>query len=254
MISAISPAKTLDFSSDLQIGSSEPPIFLAEAEKVNHKLRSLSAEKLMSIQSISENLAEQNYLRNQEWSAEKIMTGRQAVLAFKGDVYLGLEAENWSEEDMFFAQEKLYILSGLYGLLKPQTSILPYRLEMGTAITLGRKKNLYEFWQKSIADYFKEHIPSDEPIVNLASKEYFKALQSAKIPNPILNLEFKDYSNGKYKIVSFFAKKARGIMANFIIQNRINSTDVLKEFNLAGYYLDEAGSDDTNLVFLRDKQ
>ena len=146
------------------------------------------------------------------------------------------------------------ILSGLYGLLKPHTSILPYRLEMGTSITIARKKNLYDFWGKTLAQYFKENVPPEEPIVNLASKEYFKALQAAKIPNPILNFEFKDYSKGKYKIISFFAKKARGIMANFIIQNRINSTDVLKEFNLAGYYLDEAGSDDTNLVFLRDKQ
>ena len=254
MISVISPAKTLDFSSNLQIGSTEPPLFLSEAEKVNHKLRSLSAKKLMRLQGISENLAEQNFQRNQDWSSEEIMQGRQAVLAFKGDVYLGLEAENWSEEDMQFAQDRLLILSGLYGLLKPHTSILPYRLEMGTSITIARKKNLYDFWGKTLAQYFKENVPPEEPIVNLASKEYFKALQAAKIPNPILNFEFKDYSKGKYKIISFFAKKARGIMANFIIQNRINSTDVLKEFNLAGYYLDEAGSDDTNLVFLRDKQ
>jgi len=254
MISVISPAKTLDFTSDLKIGFSELPIFLEEAAKVNHKLRGLSADKLMNLQSISENLAEQNFQRNQDWSQEKIMQGRQAALAFKGDVYLGLEAEHWSEEDMHFAQDKLYILSGLYGLLKPNTAILPYRLEMGTKIGIAKEKNLYEFWQQSIAVYFKENVAPDEPIVNLASKEYFKALQVAKIPNPIFNPEFKDYSKGKYKVVSFFAKKARGIMANFIIQNRINSTDVLKEFNLAGYYLDEEGSDDTNFVFLRDKQ
>ena len=235
MISVISPAKTLDFSSELQIGSKEKPIFLEEAEKVNYKLRGFSAKKLMSLQSISENLAQQNFQRNQDWSGDNIMQGRQAVLAFKGDVYLGLEAENWSEEDMAFAQDKLFILSGLYGLLKPQTAILPYRLEMGTAMGIARKKNLYEFWKQSLT-------------------EYFKALQTAKVPNPVFNVEFKDYSKGKYKVVSFYAKKARGIMANFIIQHRINSTDELKEFNLAGYYLDKDGSDDTNLVFLRDKQ
>lgn len=254
MISVISPAKTLDFSSELQIGSKEKPIFLEEAEKVNYKLRGFSAKKLMSLQSISENLAQQNFQRNQDWSADNIMQGRQAVLAFKGDVYLGLEAEQWSEEDMAFAQDKLFILSGLYGLLQPHTAILPYRLEMGTAMGIARKKNLYEFWKQSLAEYFKENISKDEPIVNLASQEYFKALQSAKVPNPVLNVEFKDYSKGKYKVISFYAKKARGLMANFIIQHRINSTDELKEFNLAGYYLDEEGSDDTNLVFLRDKQ
>jgi len=254
MISVISPAKTLDFSSELQIGSKEKPIFLGEAEKVNYKLRGFSAKKLMSLQSISENLAQQNFQRNQDWSADDIMQGRQAVLAFKGDVYLGLEAEHWSEEDMAFAQDKLFILSGLYGLLKPHTAILPYRLEMGTSMGVARKKNLYEFWKQSLAEYFKENISKEEVIVNLASQEYFKALQTAKIPNSILNVEFKDYSKAKYKVISFFAKKARGMMANFIIQHRINSTDELKEFNLAGYYLDEDGSDDTNLVFLRDKQ
>ncbi len=254
MISVISPAKTLDFSSEQQIGSKEYPIFLEEAEKVNYKLRGFSAKKLMTLQNISENLALQNFQRNQDWSADKIMQGRQAVLAFKGDVYQGLEAENWSLEDMSFAENKLFILSGLYGLLQPNTAILPYRLEMGTGMGIARKKNLYEFWQQSIAKYFSDHIAKEEVIVNLASQEYFKALQTAKLPNPVLNIEFKDFSKGKYKIISFFAKKARGIMANFIIQHRINSTDELKEFNLAGYYLDKEGSDETNLVFLRDKQ
>jgi cytoplasmic iron level regulating protein YaaA (DUF328/UPF0246 family) len=254
MISVISPAKTLDFSSELQIGAKEKPFFLEEAEKVNYKLRGFNAKKLMSLQGISENLAQQNFQRNQDWSAKNIMQGRQAVLAFKGDVYLGLEAENWSEEDMDFAQGKLFILSGLYGMLNPHSSILPYRLEMGTSMGIARKKNLYEYWKKSLSQYFTENIPRDEPIVNLASQEYFKALQTADVPNPILNVEFKDYSKGKYKVISFFAKKARGIMANFIIQHRINATDELKEFNLAGYYLDEEGSDDKNLIFLRDKQ
>lgn len=254
MISVISPAKTLDFSSDLKIGSAATPIFLDEASKVNRKLKSLTANKLMSLQGISENLANQNFKRNQDWLAEDIHLGRQAVLAFKGDVYLGLEAEHWSEEDMRFAQDRLYILSGLYGLLKANSFILPYRLEMGTTMSVGTKKNLYDFWQTSLSQYFKDNIPTDEPLINLASKEYFKVLQRAEIPNPVYNIEFKDYSKGKYKVISFFAKKARGMMANFIVQNRINSTDELKEFNLAGYYLDKEGSDHTNFVFLRDKQ
>jgi cytoplasmic iron level regulating protein YaaA (DUF328/UPF0246 family) len=254
MISVISPAKTLDFSSDLKIGNAEIPIFLDEAAKVNKKLKRLSPEKLMSLQGISENLANQNFKRNQDWASENIQNGRQAVLAFKGDVYLGLEAEHWSEEDMTFAQDRLYILSGLYGLLKANTSILPYRLEMGTSISIGTKKNLYAFWQTSLSKYFKGNIPENEPIINLASKEYFKVLQSAKLTNPVYNMEFKDYSKGNYKIISFFAKKARGMMANFIVQNRINSIDELKEFNLAGYYFDESSSDHTNFVFLRDKQ
>lgn len=254
MITVISPAKTLDFESELQIGSTESPFFLEAAARINKKLRTLSVKKLMDLQSISKNLAEENFQRNQIWDLEKIEQGRQAALAFKGDVYLGLEADLWSEEDMLFASQHLFILSGLYGLLRPNTKILPYRLEMGTKLPIGRKKDLYDFWKDSFANYFDKSISKDELIVNLASKEYFKALEQAKLPNPVINLEFKDYSKGQFKVISFFAKKARGLMANFIVQNRINSASELKEFNLAGYYLDEDHSDDTNLIFLRDKQ
>jgi cytoplasmic iron level regulating protein YaaA (DUF328/UPF0246 family) len=208
----------------------------------------------MELQKISKTLAELNRQRNLSWDINNIPHGKQAGLAFSGDVYLGMQAENWSEPDMDFANNTIWILSGLYGLLQPNTMILPYRLEMGTALAIGRKANLYKFWQPVFANFVKEELSDTETIVNLASKEYAQAFSQLNLPNLIIEIDFLDYSKGKYKILSFFAKKARGMMANFIVQNRINDWRELKDFNLAGYYFDESRSTNTKLVFLRDKQ
>ena len=153
---------------------------------------------------------------------------------------------------MAYAEKHLRILSGLYGLLKPGDLIKPYRLEMGTALKVGRRDNLYHFWSDKIKRYFRENVEKEELIVNLASKEYFKAIETAKVPNPVVNISFLDFSKGDYKVVSFFAKKARGLMADFIIHNKIDKLDGIKTFNKEGYYFDEVQSTEKHYVFLRD--
>ncbi len=254
MKTLLSPAKTLNFDSDLKIGDGIEPFFPESSAKIGNKLSKLSVPKLMQLQGISKDLAQLNRKRNQDWSVEQSMSGRQAALAFKGDVYLGMEAENWSEPDMAFANDNIWILSGLYGVVQPNTMILPYRLEMGTPLPVGRKRNLYEFWKADLSALCKEHLQSDEPIVNLASKEYAQAIKQLDLPNPIIDCEFLDESKGEHKVLSFFAKKARGIMANYIVQNRIIDWQELKDFNLAGYYFDPDRSEDRKFVFLRDKK
>lgn len=254
MILFLSPAKTLDFEKDVQVGEVTKPVFLEESQKVNAKLRKVSRKKLTELQGISTQLASLNYDRNQQWNVEHDENVKQAVFSFKGDVYIGLQAENWSESDMEFANKHVRILSGLYGILRPSDMIMPYRLEMGTSLKVGRREDLYHFWQDKIKAYFKENIDENELVVNLASNEYFKAVQKAKVKNSVLNVEFKDFSNGKFKIVSFFAKKARGLMADFIVQNRIIDAEELKKFDSEGYYFDAKESTESNYVFLRDKK
>ena len=254
MILFLSPAKTLDFEKDVKVGEATKPVFLQESQKVNAKLKKVSRKKLMELQSISSQLASLNYDRNQQWYVEHDENVKQAVFSFKGDVYVGLQAENWSEADMNFANEHVRILSGLYGILKPSDLIMPYRLEMGTSLKAGRREDLYHFWQDKIKAYFKENIESDEQVINLASVEYFKAVEKAKVKNPILNVEFKDFSNGKFKIISFFAKKARGLMADYIVRNRIATVEDLKKFDTEGYCFDAKESTESNYVFLRDKK
>lgn len=253
MLLFISPAKSLDFESAKAIGDLTTPYFINEAQKVNAGLKKKSRKALMEMQGISRPLAELNYNRNQIWKEDNTEIA-QAVMAFNGDVYLGMEASKWSVEDMSFAVDHLYILSGLYGLLRPSDAIKAYRLEMGTKIKIGRRENLYKFWSDKINKYFKAHIDSEALIVNLASNEYFKAIRSANIKNPVVNVEFKDYSNGDYKVLSFFAKKARGMMANYIIQNKISSKEDMRGFNVAGYYFDAKSSTEEQFIFLRDKQ
>lgn len=247
----ISPAKSLDFDSALKIGESTDPLFINDAAKVNAGIRRKSRKALKELQGISSQLAELNFHRNQEWASD-LPKAAQAAMAFKGDVYLGMEAEKWSVEDMTYANNHLFILSGLYGLLRPNTLIKPYRLEMGTKLKIGRRENLYKFWADKLGAYLKTEIDPNELFVNLASQEYFKAIQATKIKNPVLNIEFKDYSNGKYKVLSFFAKKARGLMANYIIQNRLTSPEEIRSFNINGYYFDESSSNEFHYIFLRE--
>ncbi len=254
MIAFLSPAKTLDFDKDISMGHQTQPLFLSESEKINQKLKTLSRKKLMDLQNISEQLATLNYDRNQNWRADHSeKNAKQAVMAFKGDVYQGMDAENWSGEEMVFANHHLRILSGLYGMLRPSDLMKPYRLEMGTSLKIGHRENLYEFWKDKLKAHFKNEIGEEALLVNLASNEYWKAIETAKVKNPVLKVEFKDYKNGDYKIVSFFAKKARGMMAEFIVKNQIDTPEKLERFSAGGYYFDDKSSTKDTFVFLRDK-
>ncbi len=251
MIAFLSPAKSLDFESALRIGPATQPVYLEKAAMINEALRKKTAKKLMALQNISENLAGLNFSRNQQWTeGHSSENARQAALAFTGDVYQGLQAAEWSEEEMTFASEHLRILSGLYGVLKPTDLVQPYRLEMGTPLRVNRKTNLYAFWKTSLATYLKE-IPEEEVLLNLASQEYFKAIHVAKPKNRVIDVEFLDYSKGTFKVISFFAKKARGLMARYIVQNKVNDPQLLPGFNLEGYAFYEPGSTVDKLIFHR---
>lgn len=201
---------------------------------------------------ISETLAAMNHERNQNRVADYTpQNARQAVFAFKGDVYLGLDAYTLTAEQITQLQSKLRILSGLYGVLKPLDLIQPYRLEMGTNLKVGRKENLYKFWDKKIADALNDELQANEPFVNLASQEYFGAVKTERLKTPVITPIFKDFVNGKSKIVSFHAKKARGMMVRFIVDNNIEYAEELKTFNYGNYEFDDRQSTERELVFVR---
>lgn len=257
MISIISPAKTLDFDKARELNESTRPVLLSEAEKIMNALKKKSVKKLMEMQSISKNLAELNYERNQNWSAEHIKDQtKPALTAFKGDVYLGLEAESFDAGDDQFANEHLRILSGLYGILKPSDQILPYRLEMGTKMKTTRGNDLYAFWKNRVSDElakeFENH--TSKVLINLASDEYFKVIKPKSLNAEVVQPVFMDKKNGKYKVISFFAKKARGAMSRFIIRNKIDSPNDIKAFDTDGYLFHSEMSTDKKWVFARDQE
>lgn len=248
----ISPAKTLDYESPLHISDFTLPIFSEETEKINSALKKKSTNKLSDLMSISSALAELNYERNQcrepECTPEN---ARQAAFAFKGDVYLGLDAYSLAIDQVFQLQEKLRILSGFYGLLKPLDLIQPHRLEMGTKLKVGRKDNLYQFWGKKVTNALNDELKESEPLINLASQEYFNVLQPDAIKSPIITPVFKDFVNGRSKIVSFHAKKARGMMVRYIIDKNLEEANDLKTFNYGNYEFDDKQSSETKFVFIR---
>ncbi|WP_144391613.1 peroxide stress protein YaaA [Pleionea sediminis] len=254
MITVISPAKSLDFESPLATKKYTQPQYLEHSEALIEELQKLTHQDVASLMKLSDKLAELNVHRFQSFITPFTPdNARQALLAFKGDVYVGLDAESMKAKDFDFAQKHLRILSGLYGLLRPLDLIQPYRLEMGTKFANARGKNLYEFWDTTIHEAInKELTKQDSPeLINLASNEYFKAVKHKKLSHTVITPAFKDYKNGQYKMISFFAKKARGMMARFIIDNRINSPDELKDFNTDGYRYDKKSSTPTEPVFLR---
>ena len=248
----ISPAKSLDFETQLPTQKFSESSFLKQSETIQKVLKKKSPKELSELMSISDKLAELNYTRNQEWSLPfSTENARPAVYAFNGDVYTGLDAYTIPNNKLNTLQEKLRILSGLYGVLKPLDLIQPYRLEMGTNLQIGKAKNLYEYWKKTVTDSLNNELSENELFINLASKEYsdvidFKALK-AKVVVP----EFKDYKDGKLKMISFFAKKARGLMVRFIIDNNCKTTEDLKGFNYDNYLFDENLSKGNKLVFTR---
>ncbi|MCE0558195.1 MULTISPECIES: peroxide stress protein YaaA [unclassified Motilimonas] len=257
MLVLISPAKTLDYESPLATDTFSQPEFVAHSHELIKRCRELTPLQISQLMKISDKLAGLNAARFAEWQPEfNLENSRQALLAFKGDVYTGLDAASFSEQDFAFAQQHLRMLSGLYGLLKPLDLMQPYRLEMGTKLDTARGKNLYEFWGDIITDKVNQALAEqgDELVVNLASNEYFKAVKRKDLKGKLVTPVFKDNKNGQYKVISFYAKKARGLMARYIIQNQLTTVAQLKQFDLDGYFFSEIDSKPYELVFKRDQQ
>src|SRR5690554_2652106 len=254
MIAVISPAKTLDYETPPVTPTYSQPAFLEDSRILVEQLKTMSPEDLSSLMKISDQLGVLNANRYQTWQTPFTPeNAKQAVLAFKGDVYVGLEAETFSEEDFQFAQEHLRILSGLYGLLRPLDLMQPYRLEMGTRLSNPLGRDLYAFWGDSITQLLQQDMAEAgvDVLVNLASQEYFRALRPAALNARVITPVFEDEKNGKYKIISFYAKKARGLMAAWIIQNKIEHVQQLEQFDQAGYRFVAADSHADTLLFRR---
>lgn len=254
MLIVISPAKTLDYESPLPSSKFSQPQFLEESAKLIKVLRHMAPDEVQDLMNISAKLAELNVSRYLAW--EKPFSpdnARPAIFAFKGDVYAGLEAQQYSVKDLEFAQKHLRILSGLYGVLRPLDLIQPYRLEMGIGLKNSRGESLYDFWGdqlgKAISQALKEQ--KDKLLINLASNEYFKAIKGKTGDAEVITPVFKDFKNGQYKVISFFAKKARGLMSSYIIKNQIKDIKGLTTFKSEGYRFSKKDSTENELVFLR---
>ena len=257
MLMVISPAKTLDYDTPPVIDKSTQPRFVEHSVELIEVLREKSPQDIAKLMSLSDKLASLNVARYGSWERESTPNNaKQALLAFKGDVYTGLNAEDFSADDFAFAQQHLRMLSGLYGLLRPLDLMQPYRLEMGTKLANARGKDLYAFWGERISQWLNEDLAAqgDQVLLNLASQEYFGAVKPKALNARIIDTVFKDQKNGQYKIISFYAKKARGLMARYVIKERLQDPEGLKDFNLDGYRFDPASSSENQLVFLRDEQ
>lgn len=254
MITIISPAKSLDFETKPATEQFSQPDFLLESSVINTRLRLMSSNELIRLMGISAKIAALNIERNQAWKLPFTPeNAKQAILAFNGDVYEGLRASAFSEADFDFAQKHLRILSGLYGVLRPLDLVQPYRLEMGAKLSLGKNKNLYQFWTNKITSTLNKEVEANGGVlINLASAEYFKAIDLNQFKGEIIVPEFKDGKNGEYKIISFFAKKARGMMSRFIIENRLEKAEDLKAFDSEGYHFNPRLSKGNHWVFTRD--
>ncbi|TVP49767.1 MAG: peroxide stress protein YaaA [Halomonas sp.] len=256
MLSVISPAKTLDFETPPTTKQVTQPDFLPQSQTLIDILRDYSPQQISELMGISDKLAGLNAARFEEWQPPfTLNNAKPAAQAFQGDVYTGLQAETFSESDNRFAQSHLRILSGLYGLLRPLDLIQPYRLEMGTKLVNSAGKDLYAFWKPTLTPALSKAIADSgsKVLVNLASNEYFKAVDTKQLDARIITPVFKDEKNGTFKIISFYAKKARGLMGAWIIQQQINDPDRLKEFDVAGYRFDAASSQGDTIVFIRDE-
>lgn len=257
MLALISPAKTLDYETALPSSNFTQPRLLDQSEQLIEVCRELSASQLASLMSVSEKIAQLNVARFQDWQTEfDFANARQAIFAFKGDVYTGLDAYALNDSQLDFAQQHLRMLSGLYGLLRPLDLMMPYRLEMGTKLQNPRGSNLYEFWGKRITDLIQQDLQhtNSQILLNLASDEYYKAVKESALDAQIIKPVFLDQKNGKYKVISFYAKKARGLMARFVIEQQIQQVEDLKAFNSEGYYFDAENSNAKELVFKREEQ
>ena len=257
MLVLLSPAKSLDYDSPLPTRKHTKPRMLDDSEELVAQLRTMSSSQIGSLMKISEKLSDLNTERYIKWERDfSHANSRQALFAFTGDVYQGMELSDWSTEDFAEAQKKVRILSGLYGVLRPLDLMQAYRLEMGTKLENSRGKNLYEFWGSKVTDLLNKDLKASgsDLVVNLASNEYFSSVKKKELNGTLITPAFKDEKNGKYKVISFYAKKARGMMADYIVRNGIEDVAGLKKFKSAGYKLDKASSTDTELVFLREEQ
>jgi len=257
MLLVISPAKTLDFESPLATRTHTQPRLLEDSQRLIDQLRLLSPAQVSSLMGISDKLGLLNYERFQDWQQPFAPdNARQAILAFKGDVYTGMAAENFSRKDFSFAQKHLRILSGLYGLLRPLDLIQAYRLEMGTPFNNAEGKNLYQFWGERITQLLNEDLAAQKSkvLINLASNEYFQSVNARQLQAEVITPVFKDGKNGRYKVISFFAKKARGMMSAYIIQQQLKNPEAIKGFDLGGYAYSAEQSSAQEWVFLREEQ
>lgn len=255
MLMVVSPAKNLDYETPAKTKQFTESDFLDQAEILMEDLRELAPHQLSELMSISDKLGTLNYDRNQQWGQPFTTdNAKQAVLAFNGDVYTGLDAPSFKADDFKFAQKHLRILSGLYGLLRPLDLMQPYRLEMGTKFANRRGKNLYEFWGEIITDALNAQLKKvkSDVVLNLASNEYFKSVKPKLLNATIMTPAFKDLKNGQYKMISFYAKKARGLMAAYVIKNRITDINDIKKFDSEGYSFNKELSTDKQWVFTRD--
>lgn len=257
MLFLLSPAKKLDYDSVVTTQTHTQPLFVKEASALIKVLKKKSAQEVSDLMSLSPALAQLNVDRYAAWKPTFTQTNaRQSLLAFNGDVYEGLEAPSLSEKDLLWAQDHIAILSGLYGVLRPLDLMQPYRLEMGTRLVNSGGKNLYEFWSKTIAPYLKQRLSEDKTpvIINLASEEYFKSVDTKALGARIVNCVFQDGKNGAWKIISFHAKRARGLMARFAIENRAKTVETLRDFKSEGYTFTPEASTPDKLVFRRPEQ
>lgn len=248
----ISPAKSLNFERELPTQNHSKCIFLAESRIIQTVIKNQSPKELSDLMDISDALAQLNWQRNKVWKTPfNSNNARPAIYTFDGDVYGGLDSFTLPLEKMDALQTKVRILSGLYGLLKPFDLMQAYRLEMGTKIPIGENKNLYEFWKNKITTTLNKELKKDELFINLASAEYFGAVDAKLLKTPVITPEFKEYKDGKLKIISFFAKRARGLMVRFILDNNVETIDGLKQFDSDGYRFDESLSHGNHLIFTR---
>jgi cytoplasmic iron level regulating protein YaaA (DUF328/UPF0246 family) len=254
MLTVISPAKTLDFDSPSITSTVTQPQFLTRAAELVEDARVLEIEAIQKLMGVSENIAQLNYQRFQDWHTPfSLQNARQALLAFKGDVYIGLKAESLHESHLQFAQQYLRILSGLYGLLRPLDLMQPYRLEMGLPFANRGGKNLYEFWGDTITATINTQLRESNSavLVNLASQEYFRAVHTRALQAEVITPVFKERKDGQYKVVSFFAKKARGQMARYIIDHELTEPEGMKHFRVSGYRYNKTLSSEHEWVFTR---
>jgi cytoplasmic iron level regulating protein YaaA (DUF328/UPF0246 family) len=248
----ISPAKSLNLEKEIPTELFTEPQFLKQAATIHRTLKKKKPKALSQLMEISDKLADLNWQRNQEWHVPFTKANaRQAIYTFDGDVYLGFDAYTLPVNKLDDLQDKLRILSGLYGLLKPLDLMQAYRLEMGTSLPIGKNKNLYEFWKKTITKTLNSELKKGELFINLASNEYFSAVDVKALKVPVITPEFRDYKDGQLKMISFFAKKARGMMVRYIIDTNAETLDDLKGFNYEGYGFDANLSKGNTLVFTR---
>jgi len=254
MIVILSPAKTLDFEKKSNFSKYSIPTFLEESTYLITELRKKNKQELSDLMSISSKLSALNLKRYHNWNPDfNLSNSKQSILCFKGGVYVGLDVDSFSEEDVLYSQDYLKIISGLHGVLNPLDLIQPYRLEMGTKLSNKKGASLYNFWGEKITDYLNESLEKSNSsfLLNLASNEYFSSVIPKKIRANVIDVKFLDNKNGVYKVISFFAKKARGAMAGFVMKNKIQHLSDLKNFSELGYTFDASNSDMNSLVFIR---